>query len=67
MEISTVNKEKKKGKDHGRRKKKKYVYMLICVLVHLAIFRQVFGELGQIYHGESDRPFNEQRPIVMDK
>jgi hypothetical protein len=41
--------------------------MPICVLVHLVIFHQVLGEFGQIYHGESDRPFNEQRPIVMDK
>jgi hypothetical protein len=71
MEISTMNnkkkKKRKKEKDHGRRKKKKYVYMSICVSVHLAIFHQVLGELGQIYHGKSDRPFNEQRPIVMDK
>jgi hypothetical protein len=51
----------------GKKQKKTKFITSICVLVHLAIFHQVLSELGQIYHGESDWPFNEQRSFVRNK
>ncbi len=36
-----------------------------CILIHFG-FHYILNEFGHFYHGETNQPLNEQRPVATD-